>query len=35
MAAWKLGPCLAAGNCTVLKPAGQTPASILLLMTKI
>lgn len=31
MAAWKLGPCLAAGNCTVLKPAEQTPASILVL----
>ena len=32
MAAWKLGPALAAGNCVVLKPAEQTPASILLLM---
>ncbi|MBK1873917.1 MULTISPECIES: aldehyde dehydrogenase family protein [unclassified Marinobacter] len=32
MAVWKLGPCLAAGNCTVLKPAEQTPASILVLM---
>ena len=31
MAAWKLGPALAAGNCTVLKPAEQTPASILIL----
>lgn len=31
MAAWKLGPALAAGNCVVLKPAEQTPASILLL----
>lgn len=30
MAAWKLGPCLAAGNTTVLKPAEQTPLSILL-----
>ena len=30
MAAWKLGPALAAGNCVVLKPAEQTPASILL-----
>jgi len=29
MAAWKLGPALAAGNCVVLKPAEQTPASIL------
>jgi aldehyde dehydrogenase len=35
MAAWKLGPCLAAGNCTVLKPAEQTPASILVLMELI
>ncbi|MFO0601640.1 MAG: aldehyde dehydrogenase family protein [Polyangiales bacterium] len=32
MAAWKLAPALAAGNCVVLKPAEQTPASILLLM---
>lgn len=29
MAAWKLGPALAAGNCVVLKPAEQTPVSIL------
>ena len=29
MAAWKLAPALAAGNCSVLKPAGPTPASIL------
>lgn len=29
MAAWKLCPALAAGNCVVLKPAEQTPASIL------
>jgi len=35
MACWKLGPCLAAGNCTVLKPAEQTPASILLMMELI
>jgi aldehyde dehydrogenase len=26
MAAWKLAPALAAGNCVVLKPAEQTPA---------
>lgn len=30
MAAWKLGPALAAGNCVVMKPAEQTPVSILL-----
>ncbi|ARN80879.1 aldehyde dehydrogenase [Methylocystis bryophila] len=29
MAAWKLAPALAAGNCVVLKPAEPTPASIL------
>ncbi len=32
MAAWKLAPALAAGNCVVLKPAEQTPTTILLLM---
>ena len=32
MAIWKLAPALAAGNCVVLKPAEQTPASILVLM---
>ncbi len=32
MATWKLAPALAAGNAVVLKPAEQTPASILLLM---
>lgn len=31
MAVWKLAPALAAGNAVVLKPAEQTPASILLL----
>jgi aldehyde dehydrogenase len=30
MAAWKLAPALAAGNCVVLKPAEQTPLTILL-----
>src|SRR5882757_5515173 len=29
MAVWKLAPAIAAGNCVVLKPAEQTPASIL------
>lgn len=32
MAAWKLAPALAAGNTIVLKPAEQTPVSILVLM---
>lgn len=31
MASWKLAPALAAGNCIVLKPAEQTPVSILIL----
>src|ERR1700754_1687766 len=31
MAVWKLAPALAAGNCVVLKPAEQTPASVLVL----
>lgn len=31
MAIWKLAPALAAGNCVVIKPAEQTPASILVL----
>lgn len=35
MAAWKLGPALAAGNCVVMKPAEQTPASILVMMELI
>ncbi|MBT9385980.1 aldehyde dehydrogenase [Pseudooceanicola sp. CBS1P-1] len=32
MAAWKLAPALAAGNCIVMKPAEQTPAAILVLI---
>lgn len=35
MATWKLAPALAAGNAVVLKPAEQTPASILFLMDLI
>jgi len=35
MAVWKLAPALAAGNCVVIKPAEQTPASILVLMDLI
>jgi len=35
MATWKLAPALAAGNPVVLKPAEQTPASILLLVELI
>ncbi|RAV34238.1 acetaldehyde dehydrogenase ExaC [Corynebacterium heidelbergense] len=35
MAAWKIAPALAAGNCIVLKPAEQTPASILLVVELI
>lgn len=35
MAAWKLAPALAAGNCIILKPAEQTPASILVFMELI
>ena len=31
MAVWKLAPALAAGNCVVIKPAEQTPASLLFL----
>lgn len=31
MASWKLAPALAAGNCVIMKPAEQTPASILVL----
>ena len=35
MATWKLAPALAAGNCIVLKPAEQTPVSILFVMEAI
>jgi len=35
MAAWKLAPALVAGNCVVLKPAEQTPVSILKLLEVI
>jgi len=35
MAAWKVAPALAAGNCVVLKPAEQTPTSIMALMELI
>ncbi|MBD8020464.1 aldehyde dehydrogenase [Brevibacterium gallinarum] len=35
MAVWKLAPALAAGNCVVLKPAEQTPASIMVLVDLI
>ena len=35
MAVWKLAPALAAGNCVVIKPAEQTPLSILVLMEVI
>ncbi|MFC5675851.1 aldehyde dehydrogenase family protein [Aeromicrobium endophyticum] len=35
MATWKLAPALAAGNAVVLKPAEQTPASIMLLIELI
>jgi aldehyde dehydrogenase len=35
MAVWKLAPALAAGNCVVLKPAEQTPMSIMVLVDMI
>ncbi len=35
MAAWKLAPAIAAGNCVVLKPAESTPISIMILMELI
>ena len=35
MAVWKMAPALAAGNCIVLKPAEQTPASIMVVIDLI
>jgi len=35
MAIWKIAPALAAGNCVVLKPAEQTPASVLYMLETI
>ena len=35
MAAWKLAPAMGAGNCVVLKPASNTPLSVLVLMQLI
>jgi aldehyde dehydrogenase len=35
MAAWKLAPALAAGNCVIIKPAEQTPSSILMMFELI
>ncbi len=35
MAAWKLAPALAAGNCVVMKPAEQTPMGLMVLMDLI
>jgi len=35
MAAWKIAPALAAGNCVIVKPAEQTPTSIMVLMELI
>ncbi|MFK8021367.1 MAG: aldehyde dehydrogenase family protein [Pseudomonadales bacterium] len=35
MAGWKLAPALAAGNCVILKPAEQTPVSVLIMMEMI
>lgn len=35
MATWKIAPALAAGNCTIVKPAEQTPASIMVLLELI
>ena len=35
MAAWKLAPAIGAGNCVVIKPASNTPLSLLVLMELI
>jgi aldehyde dehydrogenase len=35
MAAWKIAPALAAGNCVIVRPAEQTPTSIMILMELI
>lgn len=35
MATWKMAPAIAAGCCTIVKPAEQTPASIMVLMELI
>lgn len=35
IASWKMAPALAAGNCTVLKPASRTPFSLLVLVDLI
>ena len=35
MAVWKMAPALATGNCVVMKPAEQTPASVMVLMEVI
>jgi len=32
MAAWKIAPAIGAGNCTVIKPASNTPLSLLMLL---
>jgi len=35
MAAWKLAPAIASGCCSILKPAEQTPCTVLILMSLI
>jgi aldehyde dehydrogenase len=35
MAAWKLAPALAAGNCVIIKPAEQTPSTIMMMFELI